>query len=423
MEKYFSLTIILVVIVLAPTSFAYSNIGKMLNVCPSCELHTLRDAIDRAETGDTILVHSGNYAEGELIIKKTLNIVGAPNEAMPLVDGLKQRNVFLVEAPGVTIRRIAIRNSGQSYTEEFAGIKVTDTSNCYLEENELEKNTFGIYLSAVKNCVVEKNRIQGEVKREASGGNGIHLWNSDKVAIENNTVSGHRDGIYFEFVRDSIIRRNISQQNLRYGLHFMYSNRDDYEENSFRENGSGVAVMYSKEIRITHNLFEGSLGGAAYGILLKDIAASELRGNRFFNNTVGAYIEGTTRSLFVGNVFSENGWALRVLGNTDGNSFVANDFFANTFDLSTNATQNMNSFSGNYWSRYRGIDLDHNNVGDSPYYPVQFSSMLMEKYPASVLLIRSFFFKVLDEAENLLPILTPKSFQDSTPQMKRSTSL
>lgn len=421
MEKRVFLAMILAAA--ASASPAPCETRKPLNVCPSCEFRALRDAISHAAAGDTILVHGGIYAEGELIVGKPMTIAGAPGEAAPLVDGLGRRNVFLVTAPNVSIRGIAIRNSGQSYTEEFAGIKVDGSAGCHIENNELEKNTFGIYLSEVRECVIKGNRIHGEITREAAGGNGIHLWNSDRIVIEDNTVSGHRDGIYFEFVRDSAIRRNISRQNLRYGLHFMYSNHDDYEGNSFQENGSGVAVMYSKEIRIAGNLFEGSLGGAAYGILLKDIAASELRGNRFLGNTVGAYVEGTTRSLFVSNVFSGNGWALRVLGNTDGNNFIANDFLANTFDLSTNATQNLNRFSGNFWSRYRGIDLDRNGVGDSPYYPVQLSSILMEKYPASVLLTRSFFFTVLDEAENLLPILTPESFQDPAPQMKRNTQL
>lgn len=203
----------------------------------------------------------------------------------------------------------------------------------------------------------------------------------------------------------------------------MYSNHDEYEGNLFRNNGSGVAVMYSKEIRMTGNTFESSLGGAAYGILLKEISLGDIRGNLFLGNTVGAFLDGTTRSVLSGNLFQANGWALRVLGNTEANVIIANDFVGNTFDVSTNASRNMNQFSGNYWSRYRGIDLDRNGTGDSPYFPVQLSSLLMEKYGASLLLARSFFFSVLDEAESLLPVLTPETYRDDLPSMGRTTKL
>jgi nitrous oxidase accessory protein len=170
---------------------------------------------------------------------------------------------------------------------------------------------------------------------------------------------------------------------------------------------------------MVENTFLNSRGPAAYGILLKDISDSEIRSNRFAGNTVGVYLEGTTRSVFAGNLFESNGWAMRILGDSDGNAFAQNDFVSNTLDVATNATINGNQFSGNYWSRYRGFDLDHNGVGDDPYHPVQFTSMLMEKYGASVLLINSFFFSVIDQIESVMPVLTPKAFADDAPRMKR----
>ncbi|NJO25790.1 MAG: hypothetical protein HC867_08575 [Bacteroidia bacterium] len=46
-----------------------------------------------------------------------------------------------------------------------------------------------------------------------------------------NHIQGHRDGIYFEFVTDSDIKQNISEKNIRYGLHFMFSHNDNYIHN------------------------------------------------------------------------------------------------------------------------------------------------------------------------------------------------
>ena len=94
--------------------------------------------------------------------------------------------------------------------------------------------------------------------RETTSGNAIHLWNSKVIDIENNTVSGHRDGLYLEFVENSHIHGNISKGNLRYGLHFMFSNDNSYVQNQFLENGAGVAVMYSKRIEMTNNTFKNN---------------------------------------------------------------------------------------------------------------------------------------------------------------------
>jgi nitrous oxidase accessory protein len=199
----------------------------------------------------------------------------------------------------------------------------------------------------------------------------------------------------------------------------MFSSDNLYQDNTFVNNESGVAVMYSKKIRMLKNVFSDSRGPAAYGILLKDISDSDIRANRFTDNTVGVYVEGTTRSLFASNHFENNGWAMRILGDSDGNDIAQNNFISNTLDVATNATINANRFSSNYWSRYTGFDLDHNGFGDDPYHPVQLTSMLMEKYGASVLLINSFFFTLLDQVESVMPVLTPKAFVDPTPLMNK----
>ncbi len=92
--------------------------------------------------------------------------------------------------------------------------------------------------------------------RDATSGNGIHLWHSRDIVIQGNQVSGHRDGIYFEFVRARLTFMTISApDNLRYGLHFMYSDSCDYEGNTFRHNGAGVAVMYTHHVRMVGNRF------------------------------------------------------------------------------------------------------------------------------------------------------------------------
>ena len=175
--------------------------------------------------------------------------------------------------------------------------------------------------------------------------------------ILDNLSQDHRDGIYFEFVTDSHVRRNRSLRNSRYGLHFMFSHRDTYSDNFFRDNGAGVAVMFSKEVEMRRNQFIRNRGASSYGLLLKEINDVVIDSNTFINNTTAMLVDGCNRAEVNGNIFQANGWGLRLFANSMDCHFVGNSFTGNTFDMSTNGNPVYNSFSGNYWDRYKGYDL------------------------------------------------------------------
>src|SRR5690606_11104991 len=176
-----------------------------------------------------------------------------------------------------------------------------------------------------------------------------------------NKIKGHRDGLYFEFVKHSLIWRNVSTKNVRYGIHFMFSNYNTYIGNVFERNEAGVAVMYSKKIHMYNNHFLNNWGDAAYGILLKDITDSDISGNYFTKNTVGIHMEGCSRIKLYRNVFSNNGWAVKIQASCDNNDFTRNNFLGNTFDIGTNGSLVLNTFTGNYWDKYEGYDLHRDN--------------------------------------------------------------
>lgn len=272
-----------------------------ITVCPTCEIRSIQTAINLADTGSTIVVQSGTYLESNLLIDKTLQLRGV---GRPIIDGKHSRDVIKVfKADRVEISGFEIINSGKSYTEEFSGIKVEESSDCIVRDNRLHDNNFGIYLANTHRCLVEVNVISGVVGNEADTGNGIHIWQGDNERILNNDVSGQRDGIYFEFVNDSVIEDNRSCDNLRYGLHFMFSNSDSYRRNYFCQNGSGVAVMYSRDIEMIANRFVGHSGPAAYGLLLKEIGGATISDNEFRADSIGIYMEGSNRGRFRGNQF------------------------------------------------------------------------------------------------------------------------
>lgn len=389
--------------------------GAEIVVEPGGRVPTLSAALRAARDGDVIRVRAGVYREGELVVDRRVTLQG---DGWPVLDGGGRSTVLRVTADGVRIRGFVLRGAGASHVRENAAIRFDRVRGCVAEGNRLEDNFFGIYLAKTADCVVYGNVIRASGRREATSGNGIHLWNSSGARIERNAVAGHRDGIYLESSTGGVLRANRSEDNLRYGLHFMFSNDNAYERNLFRRNGAGVAVMYSRQVRMTGNRFEDNRGAAAYGLLLKEISESEISGNRFHRNTVGIYSEGTSRLRIDGNDFRRNGWAVKLMSNARENRFTGNDFVDNSFDVGTNSRRNPNHFEGNHFSRYAGYDLDRDGTGDVPHRPVRLFSLVVERHPPAMVLLRSLFVDLLDVAERVVPSLTPETLVDAAPRMR-----
>ncbi len=407
MKKY--LPIFLIVFFLERTAATTLSIGKEKSI------RSIQNGLNKALDGDTLLIFPGIYKEGNIIINKKVFMIGIN---FPVLDGQHQYEVLSIKSPGVLVQGLNIIHSGVSSIEDFAGIKIYNTRDVIIRGNKLEDTFFGIYAQYGINCTIEKNTITANRIEEQQSGNGIHCWKSDSMRIIANTITGHRDGIYFEFVTNSIIWRNTAQKNLRYGLHFMFSNNDTYITNIFQQNGAGVAVMFSHHVKMIHNYFEENWGDAAYGLLLKEISDSYIENNRFTKNTVGIYMEGISRVEMNKNSFERNGWGMKVQASCMDIIVKENNFIGNTFDLATNGNLVLNTFNGNYWDKYEGYDLDKDKIGDIPYRPVSMYSMIIERNPPAMMLFRSFITTLLDKTEKILPSLTPENLIDNYPRMK-----
>ncbi len=378
--------------------------------------NSLHYAISNAHKGDTLVLQNGVYKEHDLVIQKKIVITG---NGAAIIDAENKFQAFLIYSDSVAIQGLEIRNIGKAGMIDMAGIRIVNAKGVSINNNKLLNNNFAIYLQNASQCNILDNIIHSDFKDEVNGGNGIHAWKSDHLLIKGNTVSGHRDGIYFEFVTDSYITGNVSFSNARYGLHFMFSHDDTYSGNTFKDNGAGVAVMYSHGVIMLDNNFLQNWGEASYGLLLKEITDSKIEHNRFIKNTVGIHMEGTTRVDVLKNLFQDNGWALRVQASCSGSNFTGNNFIGNSFDVATNGTMMLNFFSHNYWDKYDGYDLDKNSIGDVPYYPVSVYSVISEKIPSAMILYHSFLTDIMDKVEKVLPTMIPDKLKDDNPVMKK----
>lgn len=373
---------------------------------------TIIPALKFAKHGDSVLVEKGFYKEGNIIIDKAIFFLGRD---FPTIDGDRKFEVLSIKSNNVTVKGFKIQHSGYATIDDPGGIKVYDSHHVTIIDNLVYDNFFGIYIQYSKNCVIKNNKIIAFGKEEQEIGNGIHCWKSDSLQIIGNYVSGNRDGIYFEFVTNSVIWRNISVHNIRYGLHFMFSNDDAYFSNIFENNGAGVAVMYTKNVVMMNNTFKDNWGDAAYGLLLKDISDATIFNNRFINNTSAIFMDGGNRIKVEKNTFKANGWGLKIQASCMDNIIENNNFLGNTFDVSTNSTLIQNRFIANYWDKYEGYDLNKDGIGDVPYRPLSLFSVIVERNPPAMLLFRSFMVSLLDKSEKILPSLTPENFIDNTP--------
>jgi nitrous oxidase accessory protein len=390
--------------------------GRTIVVDKTGKVTTLKQALTIAASGDTIVVKAGTYQEGNVQVTKSVTIIG---EGTPVFDGEDKHEIFTITSDNVTVKGMMFVHTGRASMNDVAAIKVLDSRYVTIDGNRFEEAFFGIHFSNTSHSVVKNNILHASALAEFEIGNGIHMWKCDQITIDSNEIHGHRDGIYFEFVTNSLIRKNISEGNVRYGLHFMFSHNDEYLYNRFINNGAGVAVMYTKNVKMYDNTFERNWGGAAYGLLLKDIRDSEVMRNHFIKNTIAIHLEGVSRTQIVSNDFSQNGYAVRLQASSDDNVFTHNNFLANTFDFATNGTMVLNTIDGNYWDRYQGYDLNRDGRGDVPYRPVNMYAMIVERIPSAVLLWRSFLVMLMDRAEKAIPVVTPENLRDNSPSMSR----
>lgn len=389
--------------------------ANTITVCKSCKIQTIKEAVSLSKDGDSIFIKKGIYKEQNITINKSIHLIG---ENFPVIDGEFKETIIKVTANNFSIEGLTLINVGQSYTKDFAAILVSRSKQFVLKNIKLKKVFFGFLIEKSHYGTILNNTITSNADNEANSGNGIHMWHCSHMKIQNNTISGLRDGIYFEFVKNSTISNNISQNNIRYGLHFMFSNNNVYFKNEFKNNGAGVAVMFSKFIIMYDNVFHYNWGMASYGLLLKEIYDAQIENNIFEQNTIGINVENCSRIDYNKNKFVRNGWALKFSGGCYKNIFKRNDFIYNAFDLSYNSQLNSNRFENNYWSDYTGYDLNKDGIGDVPYRPVKLFSYIVNQTPEALVLLRSLFVDIINFSEKVSPVFTPDNLVDKNPLMK-----
>mgnify|MGYP000246166234 CR=1 FL=1 len=376
-------------------------------------LRSIGEALARARDGDTIRVLPGIYRE-RLVITRAVRLIG---EGRPVVDGGGEGDVLTIKAGGAAVEGFVIRGSGRRLWRNEAAVKVSGEGNT-IAGNEITDALFGIFLLGASGNAIVGNTIHGLRVGEHDRGNAIHLFGSHRNRIEGNTILYPRDGLYFEFSNGNRILRNRVLYG-RIGLHYMYSDDNTFEGNTFAYNGVAAAPMYAKRIVARRNLFAHSRGYGAYGLFLKDCDDSLIEENTIVANEVGVFMDNSKRNLVRRNLIAGNTIGARVLSSSTGNLFTANAFVENGDQVHLNRGRLLNRWEGNYWSDYRGYDLDGDGFGDVPYKVGSLFGFLIENSPEVRVLFSSPAVQALAFAEEALPVLELPREVDPSPRMRQ----
>ena len=374
----------------------------------------LQARIDAAQPGDRIEVLAGTY-EGDLLIDRPLVLVGV---GRPRLAGSGTGSVIRVRAADVTIDGFDIDGRrGGDLGRDTSGIHVA-APRVTIRNVGVRNALFGIYLREADDAVIERSRIDGiPGLPPGESGSGIHVWNSRRFLLDDIDIVGTRDGIYMQSSSEGIVRRTRARD-LRYGLHYMFSDDNLFEDNTFERGDAGTALMYSRRITFRRNRFVHNRGFASVGLLLKDCDDVVAEDNLIADNARGIFLEGSYRNQFRRNVVALSDTALVIYDSSGQNVIEGNSFVGNLTPLTLSGRRTDTRIEGNYWSDHGQPDLDGDGIADRPYRLSNLFDHVRGNLTAADLFSHGIAVAALGAAERAFPVLDPIPVIDPRPLMR-----
>jgi nitrous oxidase accessory protein len=406
---------------------------------------SLQAVLDRAQEGDVIELAPGEY-KGGIRIDRRVVLTGRPGAVLV---GAGAGNVVTVTAPDVTVRGVTIRGSGHDLQTMDSGVFLEKTAErALIEDNRFEGNLFGIYVHGAAGSRVLRNIVEGaRGGRTQEAGNGVSLWNAPDVTIAQNTFRYGRDGIFTISSRKDRFVNNRFEQ-VRFAIHYMYTNDSEVSGNFSVGNRVGYAIMYSNRLVIRGNISDRDRD---YGFLFNYANYSEIEGNRVAGgplvNIAGSadespdeergmvpeikpaqsirsgpekcvFIYNTNHNRLRNNWFEGCGIGVHFTAGSEGNEITGNAFIGNRNQVKYVGTRNLDwskGGRGNYWSDNPAFDLNGDGIADTAYRPNDLVDRVLWTAPAAKVLINSPAVQVLRWAQAQFPALYPGGVVDTRP--------
>ncbi|MBN2354737.1 right-handed parallel beta-helix repeat-containing protein [candidate division KSB1 bacterium] len=141
------------------------------------DFNSIQEAIQNAFSGDTIIVKDGLYQEN-ITINKPLTIRSENGASQTIIEALNSKNHAVeIITPSVVLSGFTIKNATE---HSRAGVYMSRASNCFISENSICNNFYGLYVyTGCKNTVVAFNDIIDNKR-------GMALYPNDNIVYMNN---------------------------------------------------------------------------------------------------------------------------------------------------------------------------------------------------------------------------------------------
>ncbi len=373
----------------------------------------LSAALAGARAGDELILLPGRH-HGPAVIAVPLTLRGEPGA---VIDGGGVGSVVRVEAADVTVQGLRIVNSGRVHEPIDAGVSLgRKATRAQVLDNDLSDNLVGVDVHGARDALVARNRIEGlRLARMNDRGNGIYVWNAPGAVVEANEVRYGRDGIFSNVSKRNVFRGNLFRD-LRFAVHYMYTNDSEVSENVSIGNHLGFALMYSDRIVAHDNL---SIKDRDYGVMLNYTKASDIFGNFVTGGAEKcAFVYNSHQNLVAENTFHGCAVGVHFTAGSERNTLTGNAFIGNRTQVKYVGTRDLEwSFEGrgNYWSDHAAFDLDGDGLADGPYRPTDAMDRILWSQPAARLLLGSPAVQLVRWTQSQFPVARTGGVVDSHP--------
>ena len=415
---------------------------------------SVQEALDRAAEDDVVVLKPGEH-RGSLHLKLRVTLEGEPGA---VVLGSGNGSVVTVSAPQAVVRGLTIRGSGMDAERMDSGVFVEKTARgALVEGNRVEGNLYGIYLHGSEDAVVRGNEIVGTREgRVNEAGNGVSVWNATGAKVLDNNVRYGRDGIFSITSKRNVFSGNRFSD-LRFAVHYMYTNDSEISNNVSTGNTVGFAIMYSHRLKVSGNVSDGDRD---HGLLFNYANGSQITGNTVLGRLQPAerwatsgmrakeasehglsaagesqptlasgarsgpgkcvFIYNANQNRFRDNWFEGCEIGIHFTAGSEGNEIAGNVFLKNQSQVKYVGTRYLDwskGGRGNFWSDNPAFDLNGDGLGDSAYRPNDLMDKVLWTAPQAKVLANSPAVQVIRWAQAQFPALLPGGVVDSHPLM------
>ncbi len=334
-----AVALILFAAIAVPASAADLTVGA------NGQFKTIQQAVDAANSGDTVRVAPGTYTEN-VVVNKPLTITAASTR--PTVRAADaSKDVFLLTSSGVRI-------DGLTLSGGASGVQLQNTSKCVVTNIIARDNVRAVYLS---------HSAENEISNSNLAGNGYGVYGdyASSNTISTNVATGEKgngialgDGIFLNYGDSNTITRNNLSANYVFGISLYHSLRNIISNNTISDNdriGVRFGPASNDNILTFNTIARNSLIAqpVAQDFPASGILIVSATGNRIYLNS------------FISQPSAVIGASAAILNSPEKMVYTYNGV-------------ERTGYMSNYYSDYKGTDSNGTGIGDTP-------SAYGDKYP------------------------------------------